>query len=108
VLIVFRAGFVQELFFRGFAIERLQSLGWPRTAAALGPLAIFALLHYPGGPMNILMSFTLGGILALFYLWRGPGVQHHRTLSSGFYRECRAAIGEVTSPRLAPKIVALT
>jgi len=70
VLIVFRAGFVEELFFRGFAIERLQSLGWPRAAAALVPLTIFALLHYPGGPMNILVSFTLGGILTLFYLWR--------------------------------------
>ena len=70
VVIVFRAGFVEELFYRGFAIERLQSLGWPKAAAALVPLTIFATLHYTGGPVNILMSFTLGGILALFYLWR--------------------------------------
>ena len=70
VLIVCRAGFVEELFYRGFAIERLQSLGWPRIAAALAPLTIFALMHYPGGPINVLVSFTLGGILAAFYLWR--------------------------------------
>ena len=49
VVIVFRAGFVEELFYRGFAIERLQSLGWPKAAAALVPLAIFAALHYTGG-----------------------------------------------------------
>jgi membrane protease YdiL (CAAX protease family) len=69
-LIVFRAGFVEELFYRGFAIERLSSLGWPRAAAALVPLVIFALLHYPGGPMNIVVAFTLGAILTGFYLWR--------------------------------------
>jgi uncharacterized protein len=70
IVIVFRAGFVEELFYRGFAIERLQSLGWPRYAAALVPLIIFALMHYPGGIINVLVSFTLGGILTLFYLWR--------------------------------------
>ena len=70
VLIVSRAGFVEELFFRGFAIERLSSLGWPRYAAALLPLTIFSLLHYTGGWENIVIAFVLGGILALFYLWR--------------------------------------
>jgi len=69
-VIVFRAGFVEELFYRGFAIKRLRSLGWPRAAAALVPLVIFAAMHYTGGLVNILMSFTLGGILTLFYLWR--------------------------------------
>ena len=69
-VIVFRAGFVEELFYRGYAIERLKSLRWPKAAAALVPLVIFALMHYPGGPINVLVSFTLGGILTLFYLWR--------------------------------------
>ncbi len=69
-VIVFRAGFVEELFYRGYAIERLQSLGWSKAAAALVPLVIFAALHYSGGPVNVLVAFTLGGILALFYLWR--------------------------------------
>ena len=69
-VIVFRAGFVEELFYRGFAIERLRSLGWPRAAAAIVPVMIFAAMHYTGGPVNMLMSFTLGGILTLFYLWR--------------------------------------
>ena len=69
-VIVIRAGFVEELFYRGYAIERLQSLGWPKAAAALVPLVIFAALHYSGGPVNVLVAFTLGGILTLFYLWR--------------------------------------
>lgn len=70
VVIVFRAGFVEELFYRGFAIERLTAMGWPRPAAALFPLSIFALLHFTGGAVNILLAFVLGGILAAFYLWR--------------------------------------
>lgn len=69
-MIVFRAGFVEELFYRGYAIERLQSLGWPRALAALVPLVIFAGMHYPGGLMNVVVAFTLGGVLTLFYLWR--------------------------------------
>ncbi len=70
MVIVLRAGFVEELFFRGYAIERLQSLGWPRAAAALVPFVVFALLHYSGGAMNAVMAFVIGGILTLFYLWR--------------------------------------
>lgn len=69
-VIVFRAGFVEELFYRGFAIERLSAMGWPRWLAALFPLTIFAFLHYTGGPVNILIAFVLGAILAAFYLWR--------------------------------------
>ena len=70
VVIVFRAGFVEELFYRGFAIERLHSMGWRSGSAALFPLTIFSLLHYTGGAVNIVLAFVLGGILALFYLWR--------------------------------------
>ena len=70
VVIVCRAGFVEELFYRGFAIERLSAMGWPRVAAALFPLTIFSLLHYTGGAVNIVLAFVLGGILAGFYLWR--------------------------------------
>lgn len=70
VVIVCRAGFVEELFFRGFAIERLSGMGWPRYAAALFPLTIFALLHLYNGAANVLLAFVLGAILAAFYLWR--------------------------------------
>jgi uncharacterized protein len=69
-VIVLRAGFVEELFYRGFAIERLQSLGLGRWAAALIPLVIFSVGHWTGGASNILMAFVLGAIFTAFYLWR--------------------------------------
>ena len=69
-LIVFRAGVVEEFFYRGYAIERLQAAGLNRYWAAAIPLVIFALGHWTGGMANILIALALGGILAGFYLWR--------------------------------------
>ncbi len=69
-IVVVRAGIVEELFFRGYAIERLQALGLGRAAAALIPLVIFSVGHWTGGAANILIAFVLGGILTGFYLWR--------------------------------------
>ena len=69
-LIVIRAGFVEELFYRGYAIERLQTLGMPRLISAGIPLAIFSLMHLSGGQVGVLLAFALGGILTAFYLWR--------------------------------------
>lgn len=69
-LIVLRAGVVEELFYRGFAIERLQAVGLSRAAAAAIPLAIFAVGHWTGGAANILIALALGAILTGFYLWR--------------------------------------
>jgi membrane protease YdiL (CAAX protease family) len=69
-LIVFRAGFVEELFLRGYAIERLQLVGMGRYVAAAISLVIFALGHYTGGAANILIALVLGGILTGAYLWR--------------------------------------
>ena len=69
-IVVVRAGVVEELFFRGYAIERLQSVGLGRIAACVIPLAIFSIGHWTGGAANILIAFVLGGILTAFYLWR--------------------------------------
>ena len=69
-LIVFRAGVVEELFYRGYAIERLQALGLNRYWAAAIPLVIFGLGHWTGGAANIVIALALGAILAGFYLWR--------------------------------------
>ena len=70
-LIVVRAGVVEELFYRGYAIDRLQRLGVPRAAAVSIPLIIFSLGHWTGGAANILIAFVIGAILTAFYLWRG-------------------------------------
>jgi membrane protease YdiL (CAAX protease family) len=69
-IVVLRAGVVEELFFRGYAIERLQSLGFGRAAACIIPLAIFSVGHWTGGAANILIAFVLGAILTGFYVWR--------------------------------------
>jgi len=69
-LIVFRAGVVEELFYRGYAIERLQALGLNGYWAAAIPLVIFGLGHWTGGAANIVIALALGAILAGFYLWR--------------------------------------
>lgn len=69
-LIVFRAGVVEELFYRGYAIERLQALGLNRYWAAAIPLLIFSVGHWTGGWANIVIALALGGVLSAFYLWR--------------------------------------
>src|SRR5215472_1009229 len=68
--IVFRAGVVEELFYRGYAIERLQIIGLGRFWSVAIPLVIFSLGHWSGGAANILIAFTAGLILTAFYLWR--------------------------------------
>ncbi len=68
--IVFRAGVVEELFYRGYAIERLRLIGLGRFWSIAIPLVIFSLGHWSGGAANILIAFAAGLILTGFYLWR--------------------------------------
>lgn len=68
--IVLRAGVVEELFYRGYAIERLQRIGLGRFWSVAIPLVIFSLGHWSGGAANILIAFAAGSILTGFYLWR--------------------------------------
>lgn len=68
--IVFRAGVVEELFYRGYAIERLQMIGLGRFWCIAIPLVIFSLGHWSGGAANILIAFAAGLILTGFYLRR--------------------------------------
>src|SRR5438094_4737749 len=69
-LIVFRAGVVEELFYRGYAIERLRLIGLGRFWSVAIPLVIFSFGHWSGGAANILIAFAAGLILTGFYLWR--------------------------------------
>ena len=68
--IVLRAGVVEELFYRGYAIERLRTIGLSRFWSVAIPLVIFSLGHWSGGAANILIAFAAGLILTGFYLWR--------------------------------------
>jgi uncharacterized protein len=69
-IVVVRAGVVEELFYRGYAINLLQKLGVGRTAAWAIPLVIFSAAHWTGGIANIAIALVLGAILTAFYLWR--------------------------------------
>jgi len=68
--IVFRAGVVEELFYRGYAIERLRMIGLGRFWSVAIPVVIFSLGHWSGGAANILIAFVAALILTGFYLWR--------------------------------------
>jgi CAAX protease family protein len=70
MLVVARAGAVEELFYRGYAIERLQALGLNKYWAAAVPLAIFSFGHWTGGWANIAIALALGAVLSAHYLWR--------------------------------------
>ncbi|HST30209.1 MAG TPA: type II CAAX endopeptidase family protein [Chthoniobacterales bacterium] len=69
-LICVRAGIAEELFFRGYAIERLQAMGLNRFWAAAIPLAVFSVGHWTGGWANIVIALAIGAVLSAFYLWR--------------------------------------
>jgi uncharacterized protein len=70
ILIVLRAGVVEELFYRGYAIERLQWFGLNRYLAGAIPLVIFGLGHITNGWGNVVLALALGAVLTGFYLWR--------------------------------------
>src|ERR1041385_4146652 len=55
-LIVLRAGIVEELLYRGYAIERLQAFGLNRYLAGAIPLIIFGFGHWTGGWANIVIA----------------------------------------------------
>ena len=65
---VLRAGVAEEMFYRGFAVERLQSLTGSKLLAGLVPLTIFAVSHYRQGLGGIVAVFVLGGILTALYM----------------------------------------
>lgn len=70
LLVVVRAGVIEELFYRGYAIERLQVIGLTKFWAAAIPLLVFSVGHWNGGWKNIVIALALGAILSAFYLWR--------------------------------------
>lgn len=67
-LVIVRAGFVEELFYRGYAIERLESLTSNRTLAVAIPLAVFSVGHYRQGWAGIIIALLTGAVLSGVYL----------------------------------------
>lgn len=69
-LVVLRAGVVEEIGFRGYAIERLEALTGNRWLAVALPLVIFAAFHSTQGLGGMLLALLLGGVLSALYVWK--------------------------------------
>ncbi len=70
LLTVARAGVSEEIFYRGYAIERLESLSGSKWIAAAASLAAFAGFHYRQGIAGIGLALMLGAVITGFYLWK--------------------------------------
>lgn len=71
VLIIVRAAVFEEIYFRGFMIERLTEIVRSRWCAAAISLAVFTLAHLGYWGWAHLMIAAFGGIvLTGLYLWR--------------------------------------
>lgn len=69
-LITVRAGIAEEIFTRGFLLERFTSITGKKWKAFLLSTIPFGLLHYQQGYAGILVAIVAGAILALFYFWK--------------------------------------
>jgi len=70
VLTVIRAGIAEEVFYRGFAIERLEAWTGSKWLAAAVTLVLFAGFHFRQGWPGVVLAFTLGAVLTAFYMWK--------------------------------------
>jgi CAAX protease family protein len=70
LLTVMRAGISEEVFYRGYAIERLQSLTGSKSIAGAISLAAFAGFHFRQGPAGIVLALVLGAVITGYYLWK--------------------------------------
>lgn len=70
LLTVVRAGFAEELFYRGFAFSRIEEMTGSRWAAFAVTVAAFALFHFRGGWPGIVLALVLGAILTLYFMWK--------------------------------------
>lgn len=69
-LVVMRAGIAEEIFYRGFAIERIEALTGSRALAALVPLVMFAGFHFSQGMAGVIIAFFVGAAATAIYLWK--------------------------------------
>jgi membrane protease YdiL (CAAX protease family) len=87
-LIMLRAGVSEEIFYRGYAIERLQSLTGSKWLAGLVPPSVIRSFPLPTGPgrnhCSVRSRWHLHGILC--EIPRSPG-QHHGAFPGGFFSQ---------------------
>ena len=68
-LVMVRAGIVEEIFYRGYLMERLHSINTSWLVYFLFPAAVFGLLHYNQGIGGIIIAFVGGLVISWFY-WK--------------------------------------
>jgi len=69
-LAVIRAGISEEVLYRGFAIERLQTMTGSKWLAAGISLLLFAAFHFRQGMAGVVIALVAGAVLTGFYLWK--------------------------------------
>lgn len=71
VLLVLRAGVVEEILFRGYLIEKVRQLTGSIVAAVALSVIAFAFAHLSGwGWVQLMPVATIGLLFALLYAWR--------------------------------------
>jgi len=70
LLAVTRAGISEEVLYRGFALERLQTMTGSKWIAAGVTLVLFAAFHFRQGWAGIFIAFVVGALFTAFYLWK--------------------------------------
>lgn len=70
LLAVLRAGISEEMLYRGFALERLQSLTGSKWIAAAVTLVLFAAFHFRQGMPGVFIALVIGALFTAFYLWK--------------------------------------
>lgn len=66
-LMMFRAGVIEEICYRGFIMERLEKYTGSRLIYLYLPALIFGLVHYRQGVAGIIIATAAGLLLAFFY-----------------------------------------
>lgn len=69
-LVCVRAGVLEEVFMRGYQLERWNTIFQNKWIASALSLLPFALLHYTQGWAGIIISFAAGAVLTAFYWWK--------------------------------------
>jgi len=69
-IVILRAGFIEELYYRGYLIERLQTLTGSRFVAAGLSLFVFAICHYEQGWAGITIALLTGAVLTGVYMYK--------------------------------------
>lgn len=71
VLLSLRAGFTEEIIYRGYLLDRLGRLSGSPWVGVLGSIALFTLMHFGGWQAGQLVLVALAGTLfTALYLWK--------------------------------------